>query len=76
MESKDEMKYYVSRWKEVEAVEREELRQATFEQRWMQLIALHNLAWGLGLKVKRNEEEEMAVILRWAKIKDFYAKSR
>lgn len=75
MESNDGMKNYVSRWKEVEAVEREELRQATFEQRWRQLKALTNLAWGLGLKVERSEEEEMAVILRWAKIKDFYAKS-
>lgn len=76
MSSQKTIKKYLSRWKAVEAVEREELRQSTIELRWRQLVALSNLAWGLGLKVEKNEEEEMAIILRWAKIKDFYANSR
>ncbi len=75
MESKDEMKYYVSRWKEVEAIQRQEMRSATMELRWKQLNAIFIMAHELGLRLKKSEEEDMSVILKWAKIKDFYARS-
>jgi len=72
--SDDEMKAYLNRWKAVEAVQRDERREATNELRWRQLNAICNLARGLGLKIQKNEAEEMEIILRWSKIRDFYGK--
>lgn len=72
--SDEDTKAYLNRWKAVEAVQRCERREATCEMRWRQLIAIHNLARGLGLKIQRNEAEEMEIILRWTKIRELYDK--
>ena len=75
MKSIDDMKYYVSRWKEVEAIQLQEMRSATMELRWKQLNAIFIMAQELGLQLKKSEKEDMDVIRKWAKIKDFYARS-
>lgn len=62
------MRFYRDRWKEVEAVEREELRNSTVEQRWRQLNAILGLAVALGIKFVAVDKTE--VYQRWAKIKD------
>jgi hypothetical protein len=72
----DEMKQYAASWAAIEDFQRQELRQSSIGLRWQQLNAIFNLAQALGLRPERNEEEEMAVILRWAEIKDKYEKSR
>ena len=75
MDPNDEMTDYISRWKEVEAIQRQEMRSASMELRWKQLNAIFNMAHELGLRLKKSEEEDMSVILKWAKLKDFYARS-
>lgn len=70
----EELKADLNRWKAVEAVQRNERREATYGLRWRQLNAIHNLARGLGLKIQKNEAEEMEIILRWSKIRNFYGK--
>jgi hypothetical protein len=70
--NKEEIVYHLrGRWKEVEEIQRQELRAMTMEERWRQLNALARFAIETGMKIER-EESELEVILRWAKLKALY----
>ena len=60
---------YRNRWVEVEAIEREEARRATPEQRWRRLVALLRLASAIGLSPVADEGEIELVRARWLKLK-------
>ncbi len=60
-------KLYRERWKEVEEIERQELRAMTVEQHWKQINQLARFARSNGLK--KGDEHEMEVFQRWAKLK-------
>ena len=62
-----DIRFYVERWKEVEEVERAELRSTTVLGNWRQLNAIRRRA--MRLKLARRGDDEMAVFERWAKIK-------
>jgi len=68
MTLEEEMRIYKARWEALDAVRREELKAATYEDRWLKL----NYAYGLGkaLGFKQDQTSEMEIYLRWAKIKD------
>lgn len=72
MLTKEEAQAYVARWKAVQAVEREESRRSTPQQRWKQFITILELVEGLGLQIPDTAEEDMQVILRWKRIKEHY----
>ena len=65
----DEWRAYIQRWQAVEEVERQELAAATFEQRWRQFNSLFQLAAGLGLALKQDEEQEAVFYDVWARLK-------
>ena len=70
--NKEEIVYHLrGRWKEVEEIQRQELRAMTLEERWQKLNAIVRFAIESGMKIK-NDESEMEVILRWAKLKAIY----
>lgn len=70
--NKEEIVYHLrGRWKDVEEIQRQELRAMTMEERWRQLNALARFAIETGMKVER-DESELEVILRWAKLKALY----
>lgn len=60
------LKYYRDRWEAVEEIEREENRRSSIQERWMKLNALLLIAEGLNLT---DDEIDMEVINRWAKLK-------
>jgi len=62
-----DIRFYVERWKEVEKVEREELRCSTARGNWKRLNAIIRRA--IRLKLSRGDDGEMEVFARWAKIK-------
>ena len=62
---------YRDRWKAVEEIEKQELRSASIELRWKQLNALFKLARELGI-MPVQDEDEMVVIERWARLKQHY----
>jgi len=68
MTLEEEMRIYKARWEALDAVRNEELKAATYEDRWLKL----NYAYGLGkaLGFKQDQTSEMEIYLRWAKIKD------
>jgi len=68
MTLEEEMRIYKARWEALDAVRNEELKAATYEDRWLKL----NFAYGLGkaLGFKQDQTSEMEIYLRWAKIKD------
>lgn len=63
------LKAYRDRWKIVEQVERQELRTASIDLRWQQLNSILRLAKGLDLHSVHDEDQEMEVYQRWAKLK-------
>ena len=63
-----DIRLYRERWKAVEEVERQELRAMTVEEHWRKLNAIVRFAIEAGMK-RDNDDEEMEIILRWAKIK-------
>ena len=63
-----DIRLYRERWKAVEEVERQELRAMTAEEHWRKLNAIVRFAIEAGMK-RDNDDEEMEIILRWAKIK-------
>ena len=63
-----DIRLYKERWKAVEEVERQELRAMTLEEHWRKLNAIVRFAIETGMK-RDNDDEEMEIILRWAKIK-------
>jgi hypothetical protein len=62
------VKRFRERWQAVAAVELEEQRAASIEQRWQQLNALLQIAIGLKLPLGEQEDED-SVHHRWAKLK-------
>ena len=66
-----DIRFYKERWKAVEEIERQELRAMTLEEHWRKLNAIARFAIETGMK--RDEDDgEMEVFLRWAKIKALY----
>ena len=64
-----DIRFYRERWKAVEEVERQELRAMSLEERWRKLNAILCFAREMGLKGEGDDEGEMEVFSRWAKIK-------
>lgn len=72
----EEIRFHLrDRWKAVEEIEREELRASTIKQNWRKLNAIMIRARLLGLSHK-DDDGEMEVFLRWAKLKEKYEASR
>lgn len=65
---KEEMIAYRDRWQAVAGIERQELQEASLDERWQQLNAVIGLAIGLGIMMSDQSEEE--VHLQWAKLKN------
>ena len=59
---------FKERYEAVAAIEAEELRNASVEERWQQLNSIFRLAVGLGMTHREAADEE-AVWQRWAKLK-------
>jgi hypothetical protein len=66
-----DIRFYVERWKAVEEIERQELRAMTMEEHWRKLNAIVRFAIEMGMK-REDDDGEMEVFLRWAKIKERY----
>jgi hypothetical protein len=60
---------YRDRWRAVEAVEREELRNASLALRWQQTNAIFGLAMAMGLLQHAVDDREQDVYRRWAALK-------
>ncbi len=68
MDANFDIKLYRERWKAVEEFERQELRAMTMEEHWKQINSLFLFAKELGL-TRGDDNGEMEVFLRWAKLK-------
>jgi hypothetical protein len=66
-----DIRFYIERWKAVEEIERQELRAMTLEDHWRKLNAIVRFAIEMGMK-REDDDSEMEVFLRWAKIKEQY----
>ena len=66
-----DIRFYKERWKAVEEIERQELRAMTLEDHWRKLNAIVRFAIETGMK-REDDDGEMEVFLRWAKIKAQY----
>ena len=66
-----DIRFYQERWKAVEEIERQELRAMTLEEHWRKLNAIVRFAIEMGMKPDE-DDSEMEVYLRWAKIKAQY----
>ena len=66
-----DIRFYKERWKAVEEIERQELRAMTLEEHWRKLNAIVRFAIEMGMKPDE-DDSEMEVYLRWAKIKAQY----
>ena len=68
---KEELLQYIGRWKEVDAIELEELRRMDIETRLRRLIALMQLGRSLGITGKdpTGEREISEVRRRWCILK-------
>lgn len=74
--NKEEIRFHLrDRWKAIEEIERQELRASTVEENWRKLNAIMLRARRLNLS-RGHDDNEMEVILRWAKIKEKYEASR
>jgi hypothetical protein len=60
---------YRDRWHAVSEVEEAEQRQASVEDRWRRLNAIHQMAVALGLDLRAQDEDEAIVWERWARLK-------
>jgi len=68
MDANFDIKFYRERWKAVEEIERQELRAMTIETHWKQINNLVRFAIENGLN-SGEDNSEMEVFLRWAKLK-------
>ena len=66
-----DIRFYKERWKAVEEIEQQELRAMTVEEHWRKLNAIVRFAIETGMEIDNNDRE-MEVILRWAKLKARY----
>jgi hypothetical protein len=67
-----DIRFYKNRWKAVEEIERQELRAMTLEEHWRKLNAIARFAIETGMSRDNDDDGEMEVFLRWAKIKAQY----
>ncbi len=68
----DEIRFHLrDRWKAVEEIERQELRASTIQENWKKLNAIVRFAVETGMK-REDDDGEMEVYMRWAKIKEKY----
>lgn len=63
-------KLYRNRWREVAEIERQELRQMSYQDRWRKLNWLRGLALALGLSETDEDKEVEIVRQRWRKLKN------
>jgi len=68
MDAKFDIKMYRERWKAVEEIERQELRDLSLDEHWKQINSLFQFALGVGL-TRDDDDGEKDVFLRWAKLK-------
>jgi hypothetical protein len=68
MSTKSELQFYRQRWKAVEEIERQELRAMAVEEHWRQINVLARFPLENGL-IRNDDDGEMEVFLRWAKLK-------
>ena len=66
-----DIRFYKERWKAVEEIERQELRAMSLEEHWRKLNAIVRFAIESGMQ-RDDNDGEMEVFLRWAKIKAKY----
>ncbi len=66
-----DVRFYKERWKAVEEIERQELRAMSLEEHWRKLNAIVRFTMETGMK-RDDDDGEMEVFLRWAKIKAQY----
>jgi len=69
MEADFDIKLYRERWKAVEEIERQELRDMSIDKHWKQINNLLRFALENGL-AGGNDDNEMEVFFRWAKLKE------
>jgi hypothetical protein len=63
-----DIRFYRERWKAVEEIERQELRAMSLEERWQKLNAIIRFAREMPAKGAGEDEEEMELLWRWAKM--------
>lgn len=67
--NREEIRYHLrGRWKEIEEIERRELRAMSMETRLKQMNEIWKLGKGLGFSAI-GDESEFEVFRRWAKLK-------
>jgi hypothetical protein len=72
----EEIRFHLrGRWKAVEEIERRELRASTVKQNWQKLNVIMLRAKRLNLS-RGNDDNEMEVFLRWARLKEKYEASQ
>ena len=70
--NKEEIVYHLrGRWKEVDEIQRQELRAMTLEERLRQMNAIWGLGKGLGFSFEA-DKTELEVFMRWAKLRRAY----
>lgn len=65
---------YVQRWEAVAEVEQKEQNMRSVAENWRRLNAIRRRAERLGIS-RQNDDDEMALILLWAKLKSNYVAS-
>jgi hypothetical protein len=71
----EEIRFHLrGRWKAVEEIERQELRAMSLDEHWQKLNAIVRFAIETGMK-RDDDDGEMEVIQRWAKLKEMYENS-
>jgi len=68
MTTNKDLKFYRERWNAVAEIERQELRAMSIEKHWKQINNLVRFAIENGL-TRGDDDSEMAISLRWAKMK-------
>ncbi|GAB4404415.1 MAG: hypothetical protein OHK003_32320 [Anaerolineales bacterium] len=69
----EDVRLFKERWKAVEEIERQELRALTPRRNWQYLNAIMRRAKRLGLR-RGDDDGEMKVFERWAKIRTHYGR--
>jgi hypothetical protein len=65
----DELRFHLrDRWKAVEEIERQELRDLSLEEHWQKLNAIVRFAIETNME-HDNNDGEMEIFMRWAKLK-------
>lgn len=68
----EEIRFHLrGRWKAVEEIERQELRAMSLDEHWHKLNAIVRFAIETDMK-RTDDDGEMEVFQRWAKLKEMY----